>query len=476
MLQRQMSEDRRMGYEKVCQFDKKTMAGAVWENKTNARVQEQQIIRRFNTLRIKQQEHLEERRQNLAETLASENAIYAEEIGNMGESPEMRKSRMESRAKELKGRRESERVKYVEDMNYRRWRAGCDDLREADGKNFLLACHLERDKQVLEKVARSELVQREEMIFDALWEEERQKRIDIDEDQELKLAQGNEATKKVLGEQLDALRARKEEDSKIAEKEVMNQKEMWEMQEQEESRKATAAAEAQFKRSQELMLFNVEKLKERAEELRIERERDLDFLDMVLKKEAREEEMEAAKKEAYAEAAAQYRKHLVALMVKEANDDEYLDQLRAEEFEKAWGKRTEVWAREQEARERLMAHVMEERRRQIEEKQMRLEQEKQEELADRMRLVEEIERGAGLDQAHIARRQTLAEETERILKAQIRDKDMAKEREALMAMREQRALEIAERQYQQRLAAEKHRMQSQTLALIGHGMADSGGI
>merc|ERR1712070_1263498 len=127
------------------------------------------------------------------------------------------------------------------------------------------------------------------------------------------------------------------------------------------------------------------------------------------------------------------------------NDEAMLEQLRNEELEKAWEKRTAVWAREQEARERLMAHVMEERRRQIEEKQMRLEQEKQEELADRMRLVEDIERGAGLDQAHIARRALLAEETERILKAQVRDKEMRKEREALMVMREQRALEIAER-------------------------------
>ena len=469
MLTRQIAEDRRLGYEKVVQGDKRTMAGAIWENKTNARVQEQQIIRRFNQLRLQQQERLESRKGALAGMLAEENAQFVHEIANMGETPELRKSRMESRAKQLKDKRETERVKFVEDMNYRRWRASCDDLREADGKNFLLACHLERDKQVLEKVARNELEARENMIFDALWEEERQKRVEMDESQESKLAKGNEDTKQILGEQLVELRARKEDDARIAEQEVSLQRELWEMQEEEERRKNTAAAEAQFKRNQELMLFNVEKLKERAEQLRVERDLDLQFLQMVLDQEARQEAMELAKKEAYSQAAAQYRKHLIALMVKEANDDEYLDGLRADEFEKAWEKRTEVWAREQEARERLMAHVMEERRRQIEEKQMRLEQEKQEEMAARQRLVEAIEQGAGLDQAHISRRALLAEETERVLKAQVRDKEMRKERDALMVMREQRALEIAERQYQQRLAAEKQRMQSQTLALIGHG-------
>jgi len=222
-------------------------------------------------------------------------------------------------------------------------------------------------------------------------------------------------------------------------------------------------------RNQELQRFNVEKLKEREEALRIERELDLAFLDAVLKKEAAQEASELAKKSAYAEAAAQYRKHLMALMVKEAHDNAVLDQMRADEFEKAWGKRVEVWAREQEARERLMAHVMEERRRQIDEKYGRLEREKEEEMADRQRLLEDLERGAGLDVAHIERRKLFQEENDRIIKAQVREKQMRAERATLMEQRELRALQIAEQQYQQRLAAEKNRMQSQTMALLQHG-------
>eukprot|EP01052_Picozoa_sp_SAG31_P062812 SAG31_NODE_21775_length_541_cov_0.780543_1_plen_106_part_10 len=91
MLTRQIAEDRRLGYEKIVQGDKRTMAGAVWENKTNARVQEQQIIRRFNQLRLQQQERLGVRKAALAGVLAEENAGYAQEIASMGESPEERK-------------------------------------------------------------------------------------------------------------------------------------------------------------------------------------------------------------------------------------------------------------------------------------------------------------------------------------------------------------------------------------------------
>ena len=344
-------------------------------------------------------------------------------------------------------------------MNYRKWRAGCDDLRDADSKNFLLACTLERDKQVrfvfvfffffffflvfwvsltlsrslslslslsdslsdsslsaqvLEKLGRKELEERENLLFDALWEEQRQERVRMDEAQEVQLAKKLTDVQVVMAEQLAALKARKEEDAKILQEEAELQKELWEIANEQERRKAVEAAEAAFVRNQELQRFNVEKLKEREEALRIERELDLAFLDAVLKKEAAQEAAEHAKKAAYAEAAAQYRKHLMALMVKEADDNAVLDQMRADEFEKAWGKRVEVWAREQEARERLMAHVMEERRRQIDEKYARLEREKEEEMADRQRLLEDLERGYGLDVAHIERRKIFQSENGRL--------------------------------------------------------------
>ena len=469
MLRRQAAEDRRMTYERVKAADRKAFSTAQWQEKTDKKVAEQNITRRFNALRTQQQEAVGARRQKLAGLLAAENEQYANEILAMQETPEDVKARMEARATELKNNREAERVKYVEDMNYRKWRAGCDDLRDADSKNFLLSCVLERDKQVLEKLGRQELEQREQMLFDALWEEQRQERVRMDEAQEVKLKQAQDKVQVVMAEQLEALRKRKEEDAKILEEEAELQKELWELANEEERRKAVEAAEAAFVRNQELQRFNVEKLKEREEALRIERELDLAFLDAVLKKEAAQEASELAKKAAYAEAAAQYRKHLMALMVKEQEDNSHLDDMRAAEFEKAWGKRVEVWAREQEARERLMAHVMEERRRQIDEKYARLEREKEEEMLERQRLVEDLERGAGLDIAHIKRRELFQEENDRIIKAQIREKQMRSEREALMEQRERRALEIAEQQYQQRLAAEKHRMQSETLALLQHG-------
>ena len=62
-------------------------------------------------------------------------------------------------------------------------------------------------------------------------------------------------------------------------------------------------------------------------------------------------------------------------------------------------------------------------------------------------------------------------ENERILRAQVGEKEMQKERLAAVEMYERRAHVLAERQYQQRLEAEKQRMQSHALSLTGRSLS-----
>jgi hypothetical protein len=250
MLKRQVQEDRIALYEGIKTSDKKLLASATWEMKTNAKIAEMGATRRFNQLRLSTEAALDARRQRLAEMLARENEGYVAEIQAIAETPDDMRSRLEKRSKVLKDRREAERVKFVEDMNYKKWRAGCDDLRDADSKNFLLACHLERDKQVLEKLGRQELEERENKLFDALWEEMRQAQVVKETEAEKVLAAKNEDVKKVIAEQLEAIAARRAEDAKILEQEAEIQKEIWALEAQEERRKAVEAAEAQFARNQ----------------------------------------------------------------------------------------------------------------------------------------------------------------------------------------------------------------------------------
>ena len=51
MLRRQAAEDRRMTYEHVKAADRKAFSTAQWQEKTDKKVAEQNITRRFNALR-----------------------------------------------------------------------------------------------------------------------------------------------------------------------------------------------------------------------------------------------------------------------------------------------------------------------------------------------------------------------------------------------------------------------------------------
>ena len=55
MLRRQAAEDRRMTYERVKAADRKAFSTAQWQEKTDKKVAEQNITRRFNALRTQQQ-------------------------------------------------------------------------------------------------------------------------------------------------------------------------------------------------------------------------------------------------------------------------------------------------------------------------------------------------------------------------------------------------------------------------------------
>ena len=88
MLRRQAAEDRRMTYEHVKAADRKAFSTAQWQEKTDKKVAEQNITRRFNALRTQQQEAVGARRQKLAGLLAAENEQYANEILAMQETPE----------------------------------------------------------------------------------------------------------------------------------------------------------------------------------------------------------------------------------------------------------------------------------------------------------------------------------------------------------------------------------------------------
>ena len=97
-----------MKYEKVTMDNFKAASNAEWEIRTQGFIEHQMSTQRYNAIRAADEASLNARRRNLAAMLAAESKVFQSQLEALSESPEERKTRMESRASELKEKRETE--------------------------------------------------------------------------------------------------------------------------------------------------------------------------------------------------------------------------------------------------------------------------------------------------------------------------------------------------------------------------------
>lgn len=157
ILKRRQQEDARRVIESFTQDNFKAQANAEWEIKTAGFIDHTKTKQRFESIRAADRAALDARRQKLANFLGQEQALFQQQLEQMDESPAERRQRMESRATELKDKREQERMDFVQQQYERQWRMACDPLREQESKAILRATNAARAYQIGEKMKALEL-------------------------------------------------------------------------------------------------------------------------------------------------------------------------------------------------------------------------------------------------------------------------------------------------------------------------------
>ena len=107
ILKRRQAEDHKVFYESVCKSNFKAGAYAEWEIRSAQTIEHNKMLGRFNQIRKADAAALDARRHRLAEMLRREEAQAEADIAALTETPEERKVRMETRAKELGDKREA---------------------------------------------------------------------------------------------------------------------------------------------------------------------------------------------------------------------------------------------------------------------------------------------------------------------------------------------------------------------------------
>ena len=192
-----------------------------------------------------------------------------------------------------------------------------------------------------------------------------------------------------------------------------------------------------------------------------ERQADLERLTAQLDKEKAEDEREAAARHSMQEETRRFAAHMHAQKRKLASYEAEMETMRKAELDKAWDKRLLVWGQEQEARERLMAQVLHERKVQVEGKlaQVRIEKEKQAEA--RTRLEAELAKVNQLEATKLEQAREVRVEHRALPANQIKDKAFKRAAAEFNKVQERMAAERAEDAYQTMLTDQMDKTSSQ---------------
>jgi hypothetical protein len=200
---------------------------AHWEVNCKTMQRNQFQKQRMDQLRKDFEQKTNERRRNLKELYDYEEAMYANEMRGLRQTPEQVKQSMINRVAELKEKREVARLKEVEEKLDRRFKEQADELRLVGSKIREMKTKHEQDIQMLEKQKKMEDQYVEEMIYAELWRRDIENKKKIEEVKIQEAIRKNNDRNMILADQVRDLDRKREMDSTLKHSEKQMLKEQW---------------------------------------------------------------------------------------------------------------------------------------------------------------------------------------------------------------------------------------------------------
>ena len=451
ILKRRAQEEERMVYDRLTHDNFKASANAEWEIKTQGFIEHQQAQHRFEAIRGADEAALNSRRRRLAEMLSAEQERYSAQLAALDESPEERKARMEGRAAELKEKRENERLAYVRQQYERQWRMACDPLREQESKEILKATNAARAYQIGEKMKMLEHEEQENRAFDELWEKDRLAKLGREEAEEDARRKMDFDHKLVLDQQVSELHGFRQQEVDMATQESSLMRQQWNLEREEAKTVEQMRHEVLMKANDELHAFNKDKREQLAAAVAAERAADAERLAAQLALEQHEAEREAAARESMQHETRRFAEHMLQQKRAIAQQEGLQEIARKAELDKAWDKRLAVWGKEQEARENLMAQVLDERKMQVQVKLEGTKIDKMNQAEARRRLEAELALVNKAEQDKLNDAKDIRMQHRALLESQIKDKAFKRAANEFNKAQERMSAERAEAAYQMML-------------------------
>ncbi|XP_064392251.1 trichoplein keratin filament-binding protein-like isoform X2 [Halichondria panicea] len=302
------------------------------------------------------------RRQRLSELLEKENKEYEVELKSR--SPDQLAT-MRDRAEHLKGQREKERKMIADEKFYEHWKDNCPELRKVESRETNKHIVSEWGKQRERREQELETARQEKKMYELELEQDRLAALKLQDKEQERQKKELKEHSEVLKLQMREIKRREKEAALLEQKQAKLIQDQIELQKAEDSRKAM---EEKRKKS-ELRRFLIHQckaqLRRKSQQIQESLELDLAILEDLAEKEKEEQSLHTARRER-ARADTLWMKEMVTKQLEiEKQRELELDNMYREEAARLWQKREAEWEKEQQARERLMKEVFEERKQQI---------------------------------------------------------------------------------------------------------------
>mmetsp|Transcript_37660 Transcript_37660/g.67193 ORF Transcript_37660/g.67193 Transcript_37660/m.67193 type:complete len:491 (-) Transcript_37660:897-2369(-) len=465
ITQRRQEEEKRAWYTDQVKQETNSRHYANWVNSTHEKIQHKGKMQLVEEMHEMHSRTVEERRERLCALLAAEQEEYFKALDNMVETQDARKQRLAAAALDLRQRREDKRAAIARQKADQAFKDNCDPLRTALSKQTTMQVAVDRQQQLQWAEARKHEEEEDDRIFAEMWEQERLKKVVRAQEDMEKTRTMNEKLKVQLAAQKDAFHQVKQREKELQQQQDALYKEQVEFQlaydaQKERERRAQAVALGRANKE-----FNNMLRAEKEEKMRQKRSEDIRELDALLAKIRAEEEADHRLKMARQAATQKFMEELKEHMGTEAANEAEMEHLWQLENEKQWAKREAQWQKDQEARDRLLRDVYEERAKQIQLKISTLGNSAKEKAQEKEQLLREMEAALAIE----AEKKADAMERNRLANLELDRQVALREDIRANAKREVEMekiqSEIAEEQFKVRVAQELQAVEDRTRAI-----------
>ena len=420
-------------------------------DKHNRRYESQKKLNEEKNFLIQQDKFMNIKRKKLSNLLNSEELQYRNEIINSQETSEDVKRRMERELMELRKDRLSQENNDIQKLNEKRFYESADELRKNDSQAFAFECYLEQENQMLEKMKRREKEKQEEMFYVKLNEFDTRKKIENEKKEEQKQKSKLKNIYDYQQWQRDQRNQELQHNYEINERENQRLKEQWRRDKESDEQNERNRKEMNIQVYKDIEYFNKKEEEERKKKLNFEKMKDKELIDSIVAKEQALDLIDKQEKEKKVKEFYENKKYLEYVINQKKEAELWMDKIAQEEADKEYKKEMEEWKKQEDKRIQLLKDVYKGREDALKYKKQQIENEKNIIKQERQDLDQKVNEYYNyLEQ--IKKNEAEKRKThQNQLRYQIQEKDRLRKREMQDKLYEERAAQLWEQDYQNKI-------------------------